>query len=60
MEQLDIHLESVLYEKTTKAEIFLEILLKDQQERIVAQNYFYPVPIKNIKGIRNPELQVRI
>ncbi|KAL7726905.1 hypothetical protein ACLKA6_019124 [Drosophila palustris] len=60
LDKLNIPLESVLYEKTTKEEIFLEILLKDQQENIVAHNYFYPVPIKNIVGLRNPELQLEV
>ncbi|XP_034485260.1 beta-mannosidase-like isoform X2 [Drosophila innubila] len=60
IDKLNIPLESVLYEKATRSEIFLEILLKDKQERIVAQNYFYPVPIKNIVGIKNPELQLEV
>ncbi|KAH8360186.1 hypothetical protein KR093_011287, partial [Drosophila rubida] len=60
LDQLHIPLDSVLYEKKSKTEIFLEILLKDDDDKIVAQNYFYPVPIKNIVGIRDPELKVEV
>lgn len=49
-----------MYDNRGKSEIFLEILLKDSDEHIVAQNYFYPVPIKDIVGIRNPQLSVSI
>lgn len=49
-----------MYDNRGKSEIFLEILLKDSEEHIVAQNYFYPVPIKDIVGIRNPGLSVSI
>lgn len=56
--QLKVPLDSVMYDNRGKSEIFLEILLKDSDEHIVAQNYFYPVPIKDIVGIRNPQLSV--
>ncbi|EDV92670.1 GH18705 [Drosophila grimshawi] len=59
LDELTIPLESVLYEDHTKEEIFLEILLKDNDE-IVAQNYFYPVPIKHIVGIKDPELRLEV
>lgn len=51
-------MDSVMYDDRSKSEIFLEILLKDNDEKIVAQNYFYPVAIKDIVGIRNPNLKV--
>ncbi|XP_060649275.1 beta-mannosidase-like isoform X1 [Drosophila nasuta] len=60
LDQLRIPLDSVLYESKAKTEIFLEILLKDEDDTIVAQNYFYPVPIKNIVGISDPELKIEI
>lgn len=56
--QLHFPLDSVMYDQRKKSEIFLEILLKDNDEHIVAQNYFYPVPIKDIVGIRDPNLKV--
>lgn len=58
--QQNVSLDSVMYDNRGKSEIFLEILLKDSEEHIVAQNYFYPVPIKDIVGIRNPQLTVSI
>ncbi|KAH8418053.1 hypothetical protein KR222_010989 [Zaprionus bogoriensis] len=58
--QLKVPLESVMYEQHRKSEIFLEILLKDKDDHIVSQNYFYPVPIKDIVGIRNPELNLEV
>lgn len=36
----------------------MEILLRDEDNRVVAKNYFYPVPIKDIVGLRDPELTV--
>ncbi|XP_017845384.1 beta-mannosidase-like [Drosophila busckii] len=60
MDFLKIPMESVLYEKHSKHEIFLELLLKDKEEEIVARNYFYPVPIKDIVGMRDPKLQLDV
>ncbi|XP_030563718.1 beta-mannosidase-like [Drosophila novamexicana] len=60
IDQLNIPLDSVLYEAHAKQEIFLEILLKDQDDQVVAQNYFYPVPIKHIVGMKDPELRLEV
>ncbi|XP_017968131.1 beta-mannosidase-like [Drosophila navojoa] len=60
IDQLVIPLESVLYEHHSKQEIFLEILLRDEDNRVVAKNYFYPVPIKDIVGLRDPELTLEV
>ncbi|KAH8312206.1 hypothetical protein KR044_009796 [Drosophila immigrans] len=60
LDQLHIPIDSVLYEAKSKTEIFLEILLKDDDDKIVAQNYFYPVPIKNIVGIQDPGLKIEL
>ncbi|XP_030370503.1 beta-mannosidase-like [Scaptodrosophila lebanonensis] len=53
---LSIALESTLFEEHNKSETFLMIELVDEYDIIVARTYFYPVPIKNIEGIRDPLL----
>ncbi|KAH8338753.1 hypothetical protein KR059_010811 [Drosophila kikkawai] len=60
LEVRPIPLELLLYENHSKEEIFLEIVLEDKDKETVARNYYYPVPMKNISGIKDPELTVSI
>lgn len=53
-----IPIELLLYANHSKEEIFFEIVLEDKDGETVARNYFYPVPMKNISGIKDPELTV--
>ncbi|KAH8304924.1 hypothetical protein KR018_005050 [Drosophila ironensis] len=54
-----IPLSYLLYDEHVKSEIFLEIVLELYGETL-ARNFFYPVPIKNITGIKNPDVKVRL
>ncbi|XP_017020339.1 beta-mannosidase-like isoform X1 [Drosophila kikkawai] len=60
LEVRPIPLELLLYENHSKEEIFLEIVLEDKDKETVARNYYYPVPMKNISGIKDPELTVQV
>ncbi|XP_052836095.1 beta-mannosidase-like isoform X1 [Drosophila gunungcola] len=55
-----IPLEYLLYENHSKEEIFLEVVLEDEQGEFVARNFFYPVPLKNIEGIKDPRLTLEV
>ncbi|KAH8369200.1 hypothetical protein KR009_003853 [Drosophila setifemur] len=60
LELSPIPLENLLYENRLKSDIFLEIVLEDKDGQTVARNFFYPVPIKNITGIKNPDISVEV
>ncbi|EDW37952.1 GL12303 [Drosophila persimilis] len=60
LEARPIPLDTFLYENHSKEEIFLEIVLEDNNGVTMARNYFYPVPIKNVKGIKDPELALEV
>ncbi|XP_002137887.2 beta-mannosidase-like [Drosophila pseudoobscura] len=60
LEARPIPLDTFLYENHSKEEIFLEIVLEDNNGVTMSRNYFYPVPIKNVKGIKDPELALEV
>ncbi|XP_023034009.1 beta-mannosidase [Drosophila willistoni] len=60
IDHLNIPMESVLDKSYTKAEVFFEIVVEDSDNELIARNYFYPVAIKNIKGMMDPELAIEV
>ncbi|BFF88900.1 beta-mannosidase-like [Drosophila madeirensis] len=60
LEARPIPLDTFLYENHSKEEIFLEIVLEDNDGGTLARNHFYPVPLKNVKGIKDPELALEV
>ncbi|XP_044250625.1 beta-mannosidase-like isoform X2 [Drosophila takahashii] len=60
LEVRQIPLQYLLYENYSKKEIFWEIVLEDEYGDLVARTYFYPVPIKDIVGIKDPDLTLEV
>ncbi|XP_017057225.2 beta-mannosidase-like isoform X2 [Drosophila ficusphila] len=60
LEVRPVPLEYLLYENHSKEEVFMEIVLQDQSGETVAKNFFYPVPLKNIIGIKDPQLTLEV
>ncbi|KMZ01368.1 uncharacterized protein Dsimw501_GD27145 [Drosophila simulans] len=60
LEMRQIPLEYLLYENHLKEELFLEIILEDEYGNSVARNFFYPVPLNKIIGIKDPELTLEV
>ncbi|XP_016981521.2 beta-mannosidase-like isoform X1 [Drosophila rhopaloa] len=60
IEVRQIPLEYLLFENHSKQEIFLEVVLEDEHGEPVARNFFYPVPLKNIVGIKDPGLTLEV
>lgn len=60
LELRQIPLSYLLLDGHSKSEIFFEIVLENKNRETLARNFFYPVAIKNITGIKNPDVKIQV